>query len=143
MHEAIVITKKFSIPSSEIHYRYSRSSGPGGQNVNKLSTKAELLFHFDASTAFDAQTKARMRGKLAHALDTSGTITVTSQESRSQYQNRQLALEKFIQLLRKALVVPKLRKGTTPTRAAVLKRLESKTKRGGVKKTRIKKIEAD
>jgi ribosome-associated protein len=143
MTEDIIITKKIIIPSSEIQFRYSRSSGPGGQNVNKLSTKAELMFHLTASKAIDEPTKARLRQKLSGHLDSTGTVTITSQESRSQYQNRQIAVEKFILLLRKALIVPKLRKNTKPTRSATEKRLESKTKRGVVKKSRIKKIDLD
>ena len=143
MTEDIIINKKIIIPSSEVQFRYSRSSGPGGQNVNKLSTKAELMFHLASSRAMDEATKTRLRQKLASHLDSTGTVTITSQESRSQYQNRQIAIEKFILLLRKALIVPKLRKNTKPTRSATKKRLESKTKRGVVKKSRIKKIDLD
>ncbi len=143
MNEEIVINKRIVIPSSEIRFRYSRSSGPGGQNVNKLSTKAELLFDLAHSSAIGEAAKARLGEKLANTMDSAGMITVTSQESRSQYQNRQIAVEKFIQLLRKALIVPKVRKDTKPTRSAEKKRLDTKTKRGNIKRSRIKKIEME
>jgi ribosome-associated protein len=143
MSDEIVITKRIIIPASEITFRYSRSSGPGGQNVNKLSTKAELLFDLEHSSAIDEATKARLREKLANTIDNAGTISVMSQESRSQYQNRQIAIEKFILLLKKALIVAKPRKNTKPTRTSTKKRLDTKTKHGNIKRTRIKKIEME
>jgi ribosome-associated protein len=143
MTENLVINKKITIPSSELHFRYSRSSGPGGQNVNKLSTKAELVFDLANSSAIDGPTKARLLDKLANIIDSAGVLTVTSQESRSQYQNRQIATEKFVLLLKKALVVPKARKRTKPTRTSNKKRLDSKIKRGAIKKTRRTKFEAE
>ncbi len=143
MIDDIVINTHITIPSSEIEFRYSRSSGPGGQNVNKVSTKVELLFDLGGSGAIDEPAKHRLRAKLASHIDSAGLITVTSQESRSQFQNRRIAVEKFVLLLRKGLAVAKPRKDTKPTRTSKKKRLDSKTKRGVIKRSRTKHIDID
>jgi ribosome-associated protein len=143
MSEDIVINETVIIPSSEIQFRFSRSSGPGGQNVNKLSTKAELIFDLANSSAFDESTKERLRHTLGRNIDTTGKITLTSQESRSQFQNKQIAIEKFILMIRKALVIPKIRKETKTSHSSILKRLERKNKRGAIKKSRTKKIDLE
>jgi ribosome-associated protein len=143
MSKEIVINKRIVIPASEIQFRFSRSSGPGGQNVNKLSTRAELVFNLAHSSAIDEPTKTRLLKKLSNSVDGAGTVTVTSQESRSQYQNKHIALEKFILMLQQALIVPKIRKDTKPTRSAKKKRLDSKNLRGAIKKTRTKHIDVE
>ena len=143
MNEEIRINKKVVIPAHEIHYRFSRSSGPGGQNVNKLSTKVSLIFDLGHSSAIDEETKNRLRQKLATSIDSAGRITVTSQESRSQYENRLIALEKFVELLGKALTIPKIRRETRPTKSSATKRLVGKNKRGMQKKLRGKKIDLE
>ena len=143
MNEEIRINKKVVIPAHEIQFRFSRSSGPGGQNVNKLSTKVSLIFDLGHSSAIDEATKNQLRKKLATTIDSAGKITITSQESRSQYANRLIALEKFVVLVRKALIVPKIRKETRATKSAVTKRLTGKNKRGMQKKLRAKRIDLD
>jgi ribosome-associated protein len=143
MNEEIRINKKVVIPAHEIQFRFSRSSGPGGQNVNKLSTKVSLIFNLVHSSAVDEATKNQLRQKLATTIDSAGKITITSQESRSQYANRLIALEKFVVLVRKALIVPKIRKETRATKSAVTKRLTGKNKRGLAKKMRSKRIDLE
>jgi len=143
MNEEVRINKKIVIPAHEIHYRFSRSSGPGGQNVNKLSTKVSLIFDLEHSSAMDETVKSRLRQKLATYFDSAGKITITSQESRSQYENRLIALEKFVELLGKALTIPKIRKETRPTKSSATKRLDGKNKRGLAKKMRSKRIDLE
>ena len=143
MNEEIRINKKVVIPAHEIQFRFSRSSGPGGQNVNKLSTKVSLIFDLGHSSAIDESTGNQLRKKLATIIDSAGKITITSQESRSQYENRLIALEKFVILVRKALIVPKIRKETRATKSAVARRLTGKNKRGMQKKLRSKKIDLE
>jgi ribosome-associated protein len=143
MIEEIIINNRIVIPPGEIQFRFSRSGGPGGQNVNKVSTKAELLFDLGHSSAFDEEAKARIRLKLGRHIDSTGVLSVTAQESRSQFQNRQMAIEKFIALVTRALHVPRARKDSKPTFSSVKKRLERKTRRGAAKKRRSQKIEIE
>ncbi|MCX6136383.1 MAG: alternative ribosome rescue aminoacyl-tRNA hydrolase ArfB [Ignavibacteriales bacterium] len=143
MNEEIHINKKVIIPAHEIQFRFSRSSGPGGQNVNKLSTKVSLIFDLAHSSAIDETTRHLLMHKLASEINSAGKITITSQESRSQYANRLIALEKFVGLMRKALIVPKIRRETKPSRSAVTKRLSGKNKRGVQKKLRSKRIDIE
>jgi ribosome-associated protein len=143
MDEEIRINNKIVIPAHEIQYRFSRSSGPGGQNVNKLSTKVSLIFDLANSSAMDEASKNRLQQKLATYLDKSGKLTITSQESRSQYANRLVALQKFGDLLRNALMVPKIRKKTKPTKSSATRRVVEKTMRGMTKKMRSKKIDLE
>ncbi len=143
MIDDIVINRHITIPSNEIGFRYSRSSGPGGQNVNKVSTRVELLFDLARTGAIGEAEKHRLRRTLGAHIDASGTITVTSQESRSQFQNRRTAVEKFALLLKRGLTVPKPRKDTKPTRSATKKRLDTKTKHGVIKRSRTKRIEPE
>lgn len=143
MTEEIIINNRFVVPPGEIQFRFSRSGGPGGQNVNKVSTRVELLFDLAHSTAFDQQAKQLLAAKLARHLDSTGVLSITSQESRSQFQNRRTAVQKFIALVTRALHVPRKRKATAPTHAADVKRIEHKKKRSITKQRRSKKIEMD
>jgi ribosome-associated protein len=143
MIEEIIINDRTIIPPSEIQFRFSRSGGPGGQNVNKVSTKVELVYDLAHSSAFDAEAKALIASRLGRHIDSEGLLTVTSQESRSQFQNRRTAVHKLIVLITKALHVARKRKDTKPTHSAVLKRIEHKKKRGVTKQRRSKKIEMD
>ncbi|MGE5313263.1 MAG: alternative ribosome rescue aminoacyl-tRNA hydrolase ArfB [Acidobacteriota bacterium] len=143
MNEDIIINEEVTIPASELRYRFARSAGPGGQNVNKLATKAELLFDLARSSAFNEADKARIAQKLARHIDSEGFVAVSSQESRSQFQNKRLAARKLAALITRALHVPKSRKKTQPTRQSVTRRLEGKKLRSAVKHHRSKKIDLE
>jgi ribosome-associated protein len=130
------ITTAIRIPFSEIEFQTSRSGGPGGQNVNKVETRVELRFDLSHSSAFHDATKLKLLAKLSSLLTKEGILCISSQESRSQWQNKQLAIEKFVELLRRALKPSKKRIKTKPSRAARQKRLEHKRQHGEIKRQR-------
>lgn len=120
----------------ELQFQTSRSSGPGGQHVNKVESRVELRFRIaDSQLLTDAQ-KQTLLEKLASRLTQEGELLVTAQEDRSQLRNRETALRKFHQLLVKTLHRPKTRRPTKPGKGAVRKRLESKKKHGDKKANR-------
>lgn len=125
-----------AIPRSELAARASRAGGPGGQHVNTSSTRIELLWNPSRSRALDDAIRSRLVEKLASRLDAEGNVRVVASEHRSQLQNRQAAEARLVELLRKALVVPKPRKKTKPTKASKERRLEAKKRRGERKKGR-------
>ena len=110
----------------EITYKASRSGGKGGQNVNKVSTKVELLFDIDASILFDEEQKHLLKEKLQSKLNRDGLVQVISDEERSQYLNKEKAVEKLYIILTKALQKPKVRKATKVSKAAKAARLDQK-----------------
>ena len=122
----LMVTPELSIPASELVWSAVRSSGPGGQNVNRVSTKVELAFDFRASAALTETVKTRLSRLAAGRLDAEGRILITSQVTRSQTQNLEDARAKLAALIRSALVVPKRRRPTRPTRGSRERRLESK-----------------
>ncbi len=124
------------IPAYEILFKATRSGGPGGQNVNKVSTRVELRFNVYASEVLTLQEKALISRKLKSKLTGSGDLIVTSQSERSQLMNRKKAEEKFYKLLASALTEKRKRKPTKPTEASKKKRLENKNQRGEIKKLR-------
>ena len=133
---AIVVDDRVSIPRHELQFRASRAGGPGGQHVNTSSTRIELTWNLERTTALDDATKARVREKLAARLDGEGTLRIVSSEMRSQSQNRERAEERFAEVLRKALLVQKARKRTKVPRGAKEERLKEKKLRGERKKDR-------
>ena len=109
-----------------ITFKTSRSGGKGGQNVNKVASKAELNFDFEASNVFNAFEKERLRQKLANRMTAEGLIQVISEEERSQYLNKERTLEKLYLHLKNALHIHKPRKKTTPKKSSIEKRLKNK-----------------
>jgi len=111
---------------SEILFSASRSSGPGGQNVNKVSTKVELRFNIPNSNLLSDTEKEILLEKLKNKINNEGDLILVSQEGRSQLKNKEKVLEKFYELIEKTLTPPKKRKPTKPTQASKKKRLEGK-----------------
>jgi ribosome-associated protein len=110
----------------EITFQTSRSSGPGGQNVNKVESRVELRWHLQESLVLTALQKQLILEKLAGQLTTEGYLLVTAQDDRSQLRNKEIALARFYELLQKSLRRPKPRRATRPSAGAVRKRLEGK-----------------
>ena len=128
--ESIRVTRSVSIPRSEIELRFSRSSGPGGQHAQKTETRAEAVFDVDRSVGL---TDAQKRRVIAR---TGPVIRAVAQDERSQWRNRELAIERVVEALRQALAVERRRKPTKPTAAALERRLEKKRRRSETKRLR-------
>jgi ribosome-associated protein len=126
------------IPERELHFHFSRSGGPGGQNVNKVATRVELRFSVNGSPSLSDEQKGRIHAKLGARIDTEGWLHVASQESRSQWKTRDLAIKKFVLLLRLALVVKKKRTPSKPTRISKESRVSQKKVHSAKKRLRSK-----
>lgn len=133
---AVRITDTVSIPISELQFRFARSSGPGGQHVNRSATQVELLFDVAGSPSLDEVQRRRVLRKLKSRIDKEGVLHLISQETRSQFRNREEVVERFQELMREALRVPKSRRPTRPSRGARERRLEDKRRRSGTKRDR-------
>ena len=132
------ITKTLVIPSNEIKWRFSRSSGPGGQNVNKIESRVEIIFNLEDSKVLNDHQKAILKIKLKNKL-VKNILCLAVQEHRNQLLNRQLAIIKLSSIIKDGLNKPfKFRKSTKPTKASQKKRVEFKKKRGELKKSRQK-----
>ena len=132
------ITKTLVIPSNEIKWRFSRSSGPGGQNVNKIESRVEIIFNLEDSKVLNDYQKAILKINLKKKL-VKNILSLAVQEHRNQLLNRQLALMKFSSIIKDGLNKPfKFRKSTKPTKASQKKRVEFKKKHGELKKSRQK-----
>ncbi|HEY6089492.1 MAG TPA: alternative ribosome rescue aminoacyl-tRNA hydrolase ArfB [Gemmatimonadaceae bacterium] len=135
----LAVDDALSIPRNELDVRVSRSSGAGGQHVNKTSSRVEIFWNIPASRALTDEQRSRLLDKLSAKLTTDGSIRVVASDMRSQTRNRDLAEERLAELIRRALIVPRKRKATKPTRAAKEARLESKKRRSSVKRNRTDK----
>ncbi len=134
--ESIHITRDLAIPRSEIRFQFSRSGGPGGQNVNRRQTRAELLFDLQNSPSLSKEQRARLLKRLANKIDRAGILHVVAHSRRSQLRNRQKATKRFVQLLRRGLQIPRRRLPTQPSQRSIQQRLARKRRRGEVKRLR-------
>lgn len=132
----LIVNARLEIPATELTILASRSQGPGGQHVNRSSTRIEVTWNARHSNALSAADLARLEVKLATRLDSRGVIRVSASDTRSQAQNRDLALQRLARLIREALVIPRPRRATKPTRASKEARLETKKRRSSTKKNR-------
>lgn len=126
MAEPLRIDDRVVIPPADLSFAAVRSSGPGGQNVNKVSSKVELRFDLPGTSALGPAVKARLRALAGKRIDADGRILLVSQRTRDQTRNRQDALDKLAALIREALVPPTPRRPTRPTRGSRVRRLENK-----------------
>ena len=133
---ALVVDANLEIPRSELTFRASRAGGPGGQHVNTSSTRVELVWNVERSRAPSSEQRARIREKLATRIDGDGNVRVVASANRSQLRNREDAEVRLAALLRRALVVPKARKKTRPTRGSVEERLRTKKEHSRRKQNR-------
>ena len=132
----LTINSQLEIPVSEIHWRFSRSSGAGGQNVNKTDSRAEIVFNVSESKTLTPYQKHRISNQNEIKL-VNDSICIAVQDKRTQYKNRQLALSRLASTLRELLKSPpKNRRETMPTRSSHRKRVDSKKKRGELKRNR-------
>src|SRR4030066_361380 len=132
----IEITPAIQIDEQGIEFAFIRSPGPGGQNVNKVSSAVQLRFNVRDSLSLPVEVKQRLVRMSGRRVTSEGVLIIEARQYRSQEQNRQAAVERLIRLIRLATVTPKPRHKTRPTRAATLRRLEAKRKRGEIKRMR-------
>lgn len=132
----LAVNESLSIPRAELDVRVSRSSGAGGQHVNKTSSRVEIFWNVLGSRALTDDQRSLLREKLASRLTTEGSIRVVASDMRSQSRNRELAEERLADLVRRALIVPRKRRATKPTRAAKEARLDSKKRHSTKKRDR-------
>jgi ribosome-associated protein len=130
------VSEAVAIPRTELEYRASRAGGAGGQHVNTSSTRIELLWNVLTTSALDEAARHRVATKLASRLDGEGWIRIVASARRSQGQNREAAEARLAELVRGAMLVPKRRKPTKPSRGAKEARLSQKKKRGDTKRQR-------
>jgi ribosome-associated protein len=132
------INDKVSIPQAELDFRFSRSSGPGGQHAQKTSSRVELLFDVANSPSLTEKQRAQVQERLARYVDSAGVLHLTAQSERSQWRNREEVVERFQALMRQALKRRRKRRVTRPTAASRERRLRDKGRRSEVKRGRGK-----
>ena len=130
------IDHRLRVPEEELHWSFVRSGGPGGQNVNKVASKAVLRWDVANTPSLPADVKARLRAQQANRITTEGVLILTSQQYRDQERNRQECLEKLRAMVLQAAVVPKKRRPTRPTRGSKDRRIQAKKRRAAVKSGR-------
>jgi len=137
----IYIAPDISIPESEIIEQFIRSSGPGGQNVNKVATAVQLRFDVKNSPSLSQHVRSRLMALAGKRLTENGLLIIEARRNRTQEQNRKDALEKFRALLQKASQKPKKRQKTKPTQASRQRRLDTKHHRSKIKRDRLPPVE--
>ena len=130
------ITPTIAIDDSEIEERFVRSSGPGGQNVNKVATAVQLRFDAGRSRSIDDEVRQRLKTIAGTRMTANGVVVIDSRVFRTQAQNREAARERLVELLRKAAVRPKRRRKTRPSGTSKLQRLDAKRRRSNIKQRR-------
>src|SRR5216683_6927912 len=135
------ITPQLRIPNGELQWSFVRSGGPGGQNVNKVASKAVLRWNLAASASLPDHVKARFRAQQRNRITADGDLIVTSQRYRDQERNKEDCLEKLRHMILQATLIPKPRKPSKPGRAARERRLQVKRRRSDVKKSRRHSME--
>ena len=135
--DSLIVTRTVAIPHQELRFRFSRSGGPGGQNVNTRDTKVEVIFDVEGSPSLGPRQRERAIRRLAGRLDADGKLHVVASDERSQAQNRELALGRLQSILAEALRPdPAPRRPTRPSKSAQVKGLEAKRARGRLKRLR-------
>ena len=138
----IEITPSLQIDERELQIDFVRASGPGGQNVNKVATAAQLRFDVNASSLPD-DVRRRLIRLAGNRVTTEGVLLIEARRFRTQEQNREDAVQRFVELVRKALIPPKPRKQTKPTAASKAKRIKAKKLRGDTKRLRTKSFDLE
>lgn len=143
VQEDLFVKPGVTIPQAELEFSVSRSGGPGGQHVNKTSTRVTLSWDISRSQAISEHQRERLLLKLEHRITQEQQLQVHVDETRSQYRNRELALQRIAELIVGALHIPKPRKKTKPSRSSQKKRMDKKTQRGQIKQARKKPTRQD
>lgn len=137
------ITNTILIEEDELEEKFIRSPGPGGQNVNKVSTGVQLRFHAKNCPTITATVFTRLRSIASHLMTVDGEIILTANQTRSQDRNRQDARDRLVAMIKQATVIPKHRRPTKPGKNAKAKRTDKKTQRGAIKKNRGRVSKSD
>lgn len=133
-----MVKLKIEIPDQELEFTYARSSGPGGQNVNKTNSKAVLTWNIEESEFISGAVKERFYNAFGNRISESGEIVIASDETRDRMQNQQRCIDKLIEMLESVWVAPKIRKPTKPTRSSQRRRVDTKRQRSDTKSGRGK-----
>jgi ribosome-associated protein len=139
----LTVNGQIVIEDQYLRFRFIRSQGPGGQNVNKVNTKAQLSFDLRSCPALTGAVKTRLAKLAGRRLNDEGILILECDQYREQSRNRQACLNRLTELVRQALIVPKRRRPTRPTRASKERRLDAKQRRSGVKSLRRHAIDND
>jgi ribosome-associated protein len=132
----IEITAHIAIPDEELEWKFIRASGPGGQNVNKVSSAVQLRFLLPLNTSLPVSARNRLRAIAGQKLVDDGSILLSARSERSQEQNRRAAAGRLAALIRTAMIEPKIRRKTRPTKGSQERRIETKKRRGATKSQR-------